>query len=75
VTYLLVNGKKMRVELTQLTYEQVLSLAGMTGTPSVVYRWRATLGDVSRQGTMWPGCEPVHLGDGMIFNVAHTGGA
>lgn len=69
-----VNGSLVDFEPVCISYEQVVALAGFTGTPSVTYSSKRD-GDVHRQGTMYTGCSPVLLTDAMVFNVAHTGNA
>ena len=73
---IIVNGGP--VELTagpgHVSYEEVVALAGLSGAPTVTYAGKRD-GDVRRQGTMYTGCPPVVVEDGMVFNVIHTGGA
>ncbi len=69
-----VNGKLIDFEPASITYSEVVALASLAGTPSVTYCSKRD-GDTRREGTMYPGCSPVFVGDVMIFNVAHTGGA
>ena len=69
-----VNGRLIDVYPTNISYEEVVALAGLTGAPSVTYISKRD-GDVQRAGTMYPGCSPVLLTDVMVFNVAHTGAA
>ena len=35
-----VNGRDINVEGETASYESIVSLAGMTGYPSMTYRWR-----------------------------------
>ncbi len=69
-----VNGSAAWFDPITITYEEVVALAGETGTPSVTYCSKRD-GDTRRSGTMHPGCSPVLLSDVMSFTVIHTGGA
>ncbi len=66
-----INGKKVQVDLPNLSYEEVVKLAGMEGTPSMTYFVRMTR---SISGSLTPGGS-VNLHDDMSFNVCHTGSA
>lgn len=74
---IIVNGDEVLVPTgwePTLTYEEVVSLAGMRGNPSVAYA--NTRPDGSRKiGTMCAGCTPIEWEDGMSFTVSHTGGS
>lgn len=69
-----VNGRLIEFEPTHISYEEIIAIAGMTGTPSVTYCSKRD-GDTRRQGTMYTGCSPVLITDAMVFDVVHTGGA
>ena len=69
-----VNGKQMFFTGSQITYQEIVALAEMTGEPSVTYHGRRH-GDSQRSGMMSPGCKAIELEEGMNFNVAHTGNA
>lgn len=71
---IIVNGRLVDFESVCISYEEVIALAGLIGTPSVTYCSKRD-GDVRREGTMYTGCSPVLVSDVMTFNVAHTGGA
>lgn len=71
---IVVNGNLVEFEPAYISYEEIVALAGLTGTPSVTYRSKRD-GDVRREGTMYTGCSPVLLTDVMTFSVVHTGGA
>lgn len=71
---IVVNGRPVQTNQVCISYEEIVALAGHTGTPSVAYCSRRD-GDVRRQGTMYVGCSPVLLTDVMTFDVVHTGGA
>jgi len=73
-TKITVNGRLVGFEPVAISYEEIVSLAGLTGTPSVTYCSKRD-GDVRREGTMYTGCSPVLVTDVMTFNVVHTGGA
>ncbi len=66
-----VNGNRLDFFGSQIGYAEVVKLADMSGSPSVTYQGPRA-GDTRRSGTMRPGCMPVELDDGMVFNVAHT---
>lgn len=70
---IILNGKTCDVD-AHLSYEQVVELAGLTGHPTVTYRGKRQ-GDSCREGEMHTGCNILHIEDGMIFNVMHTGNA
>lgn len=53
------------------TYEQIVELAGESGTPSVAVRF----GDRGRAGMAPCKGEAVELDDGARINVVHTGNA
>jgi hypothetical protein len=71
---IVVNGRDVRFDPATITYEEVVTLAGESGTPSVTYSSKRD-GDTRRAGTMYPGCSPVLLTDVMVFTVIHTGAA
>jgi len=71
---IIVNGFAVYFEPACISYQEIVELAGLTGTPSVTYSSKRD-GDVRREGTMHAGCSPVLLTDVMVFNVVHTGGA
>lgn len=71
---IMVNGCLVDFEPVCISYEEIVALAGLTGTPSVTYCSKRD-GDVRREGTMYTGCSPVLVTDVMVFNVSHTGGA
>jgi hypothetical protein len=69
-----VNGAAKDVDVVHLTYAEVVILAGSSGSPSVTYLGPPH-GDSRRSGTVYPGCPPVLLEHGMVFEVVHTSGA
>jgi hypothetical protein len=73
-TKITVNDRLVEFEPISISYEEVVALSGLTGTPSVTYCSKRD-GDIRRQGTMYMGCSPVLVTDAMTFNVVHTGGA
>jgi len=62
-------------EPVTVTYDEIVELAGMPGTPTVTYAAKRNNGDTMRSGTMYPGCKPLELSHTMRFTVVHTGGA
>ena len=69
-----VNGHEIGVPHGEpLTYERILELANMAGSPSMTYRSRRT-GDEQRSGCLWP-AQQIVPEPGMIFNVADTSSA
>lgn len=69
---IIVNGEEKDFSgETHIDYEDVVLLAGKSGSPTVTYRGPKT-GDSRREGIMHPGCEPVMLVERMVFNVVHT---
>lgn len=71
---IIVNGASIEFKETSISYEEIVNLSGLTGSPSVAYCSKRD-GDVRRDGTMYAGCSPVLLTDVMVFTVAHTGSA
>lgn len=71
---IIVNGLEFKVG-REVTYEQVVELAGKRGNPTVTYSTRRRRGDALRSGTMHTGCRPVAVEDGMVFSAMHTGNA
>jgi hypothetical protein len=69
---IIVNGQEMPFSGSQISYDEVIALAGKTGHPSVTYRGHVVR-DSRREGLMHPGCAAVEVDDGMVFNVMHTG--
>lgn len=67
-----VNGVDFLVSETHITYERVVELSGQTGQPSVAYLGPRH-GGTRRSGTLYPGCDPIFVEDGLGFTVAHTG--
>lgn len=66
----MVNGTWKEVHpATPLTYEQVVELADMTGTPSVTFKHRGS------SGIMSPGGMSLVAQEEMVFNACHTGNA
>jgi len=65
----IVNGKQTEVD-SPVTYEALVSHAGLTGSPSATYRRAAGC----REGILDAG-RKVHAIDGTIFDVIHTGAA
>lgn len=66
-----VNGRDLDVLDSDVTYEEIIKLAGVGGWPSVTYCGRRTV-DVRRAGSMHPGCKAVELEVGLSFSVIHT---
>ncbi len=71
---IIVNGSRLTVGGTHLTYDEVVELAGSSGNPTVVYS-SAKKGDTRRSGEMHRGCADVAMEAGMVFTVMHTGNA
>lgn len=69
---IVINGEERYTGARSLSYEWVVSLAWMSGHPTVTYSGPRH-GDTQRSGTMHPGCADLEIEDGMIFNIAHTG--
>lgn len=70
-TKITMNGQLVGFEPATITYEEVVALSGLTGTPSVTYCSKRD-GFVQRQGRMYKGCSPVLVTGAMTFNVVHT---
>lgn len=68
-----INGDAHETTAATLTYEDVVKLAGMTGTPSVMWKARGPAGEST--GIMHTGSYSIVPSDGLSFNVAHTGNA
>ena len=73
-TKYMLNGKKMELFKTYLSFSELVELAGYKkgDTPTIVYYHKD--GKKTRAGSLLPG-NSVEVLDGMIFNVVHTGGA
>ena len=75
----IVNARLAHCECEEISYEQVVELAGHNSADrvwSVTYHVRKQPGsDSERSGIMHPGCKKVRVESGMIFNVADTSGA
>lgn len=73
---IVVNGVECTIppQTKTLSYEDVVFLAEMTGTPSVMWRVSKASGGLA-SGTMHPGSFNIAPSDGLVFNVAHTGNA
>ena len=71
---IIVNGETRTVTQTEVTYEDIVDLAGHKGYPTVVYQGPRK-GDAHRSGTLHMGSKPVRLESGMVFSVTHTGNA
>lgn len=69
-----INGKSFTVVGSAISYEKVVELAGLKGSPSVVYH-APRQGDLHRDGIMHPGCAPVLLEESLRFECVHTGNA
>ena len=76
----IVNGRPVGIYCDdgKVSYEQIVVVSGLKGSPTVTYRHRDAMGPVGTKsaGTLLPGRMVVVLdGFGTIFNVAHTGDA
>lgn len=69
-TLCIINGKMYWPTCAEWPYESIVSLADMTGTPSVTWKVRGT----NDGGTLAPG-QKVVVREGLVINVAHTGNA
>ena len=73
---IVVNGSKQETLATEMTYDEIVQLAFPDATPSAAYSvlFRCRRGDWEQAGSVLPRAV-VGLLDGMVFNVANTGGA
>ncbi len=71
---IMVNGKALAVSGADLSYEDVLRLAGQTPGATVVYHGQRH-GDHQRSGIMHKGGPSVAPEEGMHFDAVHTGSA
>lgn len=71
---IIINGIPITTSKSELSYEDVVELAGKKGYPTVVYS-SPRRGDSNRSGEMHFGCPTVHIEDQMVFSVVHTGNA
>ncbi len=71
---IVVNGIAMETRRDVVTYEEVVSLAGKTGTPSVTFMAKRRDG-TKMEGTMHTGSPSLQLKEGTVFNVISTGAA
>lgn len=67
--YLIINGQTLNSWRHEVSYEEIVKIAGMSGDPTMVCSQRGKDGF-----TMTPGMV-VRTGREMIFSVAHTGNA
>ena len=72
----MINGCRHRVapDIKTLTYEDLVSMAGMTGTPSMTYRYATSGAHNYPSGILHPG-EDVRVDIHPIISVTHTGNA
>lgn len=68
-TEFIINGEKYRTVDRSLTYEGLVALAKMSGTPTVTWRRAGLMGGVLRPGMR------LTIVPGLVVNMAHTGGA
>ena len=66
----LINGSPTTIPNEILPYEGLVTLAGLSGTPSATYKCRRS----GQSGILVPE-ESVQPRAGMVFNVMHTGNA
>lgn len=66
-----VNGKDHIINRASISYEEVLSIAGVSDGASCTYHGK-THGDSSRSGILYKGGRAITIEDGMIFNVHNT---
>ncbi len=69
-----INGTQVEIDAETLTYEDVVRLAGMSGTPSIMWRVRNASGGLS-SGLMHTASCGIVPSEGLVFNVSHTGNA
>jgi hypothetical protein len=70
-----INGKEQEFEGTSLTYEELVEMAGMTGTPTMTIRKRI-VGGGEASGELLPRRNIALDKDcRLIVNVVHTGDA
>jgi len=65
----ILNGESMRMPEGRIDYEDLVSLAGLRGNPSMTWHQRGGAGGILSPGR-W-----VEVRAGMVFNVVHTGNA
>ena len=70
---ILINGSPHEIQGPNVTYEDVLRLAGRTMGASVVY-YAPRHGDMRRRGTLYAG-KSVMAEEGMVFSAVHAGNA
>lgn len=70
---IIVNGRPVGYREPVLTYEAIVALAGLQGTPSCVWRYRGQPAG-QREGILHPG-QGVHVRAGMVIDCMHTGAA
>lgn len=66
-----INGVKWTTHDRHITYDDLVRIAGMSGTPTVVYERD---GELKRCGVFTPG-HTIMIEEGMIFDLAHTNNA
>lgn len=64
-----VNGAAMTWNKPEITYEDILAIVKLSGTPTMTYYSRSGGG-----GIMHPG-QSITISDNLVFNAVHTGNA
>jgi hypothetical protein len=72
---IIINGTIHDLDVTNLTYDNLISLAGFEDgrIVSITYKSKK-VNDTQRTGILLPGCS-VEVEDGMVFNAFDTGSA
>lgn len=65
---IIVNGRPKEVTKGELSYAEVVELAGLTPSPKTIFTITYRKGEGNKEGSLVDG-ESVKVKDGMIFNV------
>lgn len=67
------NGEPLELDKQELTYSEIVELAGKRGHPSVTYAISRGRSNAVCAGTMNHASGPLRLEEGIAINVVHTG--
>ena len=68
---IIVNGREKKVSKVELSFAEVVELAGLPSTPDTIFTVTYRRGNGNKEGTLVEG-ESIKLKEGMIFNVTRT---
>lgn len=68
---IIVNGREKKVAKEEISFAEVVELAGLPSTPNTIFTVTYRRGHGNKEGTLVEG-ESVKVKEGMIFNVTAT---